>query len=397
MADITSLLILLGWAVVLGSAAYLALTWASVVAHGRPSRSAPPAPHVTPATILKPLCGWEPGLEVALESFLSQQTEAPIRFVFGVASAQDEALSVARAVAERWPQHRVEFRVDARRHGANPKVDNLINMARSGLDEIVVVSDSDVVIPPGALQRLLDHIADPAVGAVTTLYRGRPFGGGTAQKLGALYLDGWFLPTAVLHARLATPQVCYGPMTAIRRKVLDGVGGLKALANSLADDTELGMLTRRQGYEIAFSPDIAETWVSDGSIRELFRHELRWAKTIRALKPVGYVALIFTHPGPIPLLLALLTNSPVAWGAVLCLMLLRWLMVQAVWRRFGRASDLRSASPLELWLREQLYFAVWISGFFGRNVVWRGREFLIREGARMEQAAPVNFAEVEPS
>src|SRR5207249_1153217 len=235
------------------------------------------------------------------------------------------------------PDRQVEFCIDLRSHGANPKVSNLINMAAGGLDEIIVISDSDVVIAPGALQRLVDAMAAKGVGAVTSLYRGRPVTNSAVPLFGALYLDGWFLPTAVLHARLATPQVCYGPLTAIRREVLAQAGGLSSLADSLADDTELGRLTRRQGLRIAFAPDVAETWVNERTWRELFQHELRWARMIRALEPQGYLASIFMHPGPLPLLLALLEEDWLVWAACAGVLLLRWALVSLTWRRFGRA------------------------------------------------------------
>ena len=174
MPHIIAVLTIAGWIVLCGNAAYLLLTIASVLTHrSRFGRSRANAQTV-PATVLKPLCGPEPGLEAALESFLSQETLAPVRFVLGAASATDRALPIARAVAARYPHQRVEIRGDPRRYGTNPKVDNLINMSQSGLDEIVVVSDSDIVIPPGSLQRLLDQFSGPGVGAVTTLYRGRP-------------------------------------------------------------------------------------------------------------------------------------------------------------------------------------------------------------------------------
>lgn len=384
---ILGLTVVLCWIVAAGNAGYLLLALLSIWMHRAPAHLAAASDPPPTVTVLKPLCGAEPGLELALESFLAQAVDGPLRIVFGVASAQDGALRIAQEAAHRHPEVSVEFCINHAQHGANPKVSNLINMASRGLDEIVVVSDSDVVIPQGALQRLIDQFRAPDVGATTTLYRGRPVDGGhLAQRMGALYLDGWYLPSAILHARLASPQVCFGPMTALRRAVLDRTGGFQTLADSLADDTELGSLTRRAGYRIAFSPDIAETWVSDGGIAALFAHELRWARTIRALKPVGYVASIFTHPGPAPLLLALLSGGVMPWAVCAGLIILRWSLVQATWRKFGRARDLPNAGPILLWLREQLYFAVWICGHFGRHIVWRGNAFTI--GAKASLIRP---------
>ena len=375
------------WLLVCGAAAYLLLAIGSVIAFRPPK---PPAPIVsTPVTVLRPLCGDEQGLEAGLQSLLSQEVDnSRFRFVFGVASAGDAALPIARAVAARFPDRRIAFVLDAATHGANPKVSNLINMAQGGLDPLVVISDSDVVLPPGSLKALVDAASPDDVGAVTALSRGRPGDRSSfAQRLGALYLDGWFLPTALLHARLAPAAVCYGQLTAIKREVLDHGGGFEAIADSLADDTELGHLTRRAGRRIVFAPHVVDVWVNDADLKSLFRHELRWARTIRALQPRGYVASIFMHPGPLPLLLTVIDPGLRAWGAVIGLTLLRYALVWTVKARFGRTESLRGADIFTVWIREQLYFIVWIAGFFGRKINWRGRELQVGPNATVEAPA----------
>jgi ceramide glucosyltransferase len=195
-------------------------------------------------TVLKPLCGDEDGLEAAIESFVAQAVPGAVTHVFGVADGGDPALAVARRVAARHPGVDCRFVVDATVHGANPKVSNLVNMARAlpeGLGEVVVISDSDIVIAPGVLARAVDRLAEDGVGAVTALYRARPGRcGDQVRRLGAWFIDYWFLPMAVLHARLAPLQVTYGPLTAVRREVLAAAGGLEALAPHLSDDAELG-------------------------------------------------------------------------------------------------------------------------------------------------------------
>ncbi len=373
-----------GWAITAGAVAYLVLALISLLAHRRDRVGG--SPFRCSTMVLKPLCGDEPGLEAALESFVTQRTAGPVRYVFGVAAEDDGALRIARSLIERHPDVSMDVVVNPRAHGSNPKVSNLINMTQAGMDEVIVIADSDVIIQPGALQALLDELGTPDVGAATCLYRGRTsHPHGFASTLGALYLDGWFLPAAVLHARLATPQVCYGPMTALRRELLQDGGGFQALASSLADDTELGHLTRRQGFRIAIAPVIAETLVNERGMEDLFSHELRWARTMRALQPLGYPAMIFTHPGPISLALAVLSPSIATASAALALVLLRWALVSIVHRKFGRAPGLAAPGPGLLVLREQIYFWVWVAGFFGTQIRWRGRLFEIGDGATLRQ------------
>ena len=384
------------WLLVVGSAAYLSLAILSVAAF-RPCAGSQPV-RAQRVTVMRPLCGGERGLDEGIESLLSQAIDKRlVRFVFGVTSVTDPALSIARQVADRFPDRRVQFVVDPTVHGTNPKVSNLINMSVDGLDELVVVTDSDVVLPPGSLQRLIDAAEPVHVGAVTALSRGRPGEAlSRSQRFGALYLDGWFLPTALLHARLGEASVCYGQLTAIKREVLPG-GSFEALADVLADDTELGHLARRAGRSIRFAPDVVEAWVNDTDLTALFTHELRWARTIRALQPVGYVASIFMHPGPLPLCLVAMQPTIATASAAVGLVALRWLLVTLTHARLGRAAELKHADPISLWLRDQIYFGVWVSGFFGHKIAWRGRQLWVGPAAtvsvrRTNQNGSTNLA-----
>ena len=356
--------------------AYLLLALASVAAHRQkpgPGWAQPPS-----ITLLKPLCGIEDGLDEALASFLAQETRSAVRFVFGVADAGDPALSLARQVAARFPEQDVAFVIDATVHGPNPKVSNLVNMAAAGLGDMVAISDSDVIIAPGALQRAIDSLAPSDVGAVTALYRAKPgLGGDRIRTFGAWFLDYWFLPMAVLHARIAPLSVTYGPLTLIRRELLDRVGGFAALANHLSDDAELGRLVRAAGYTVAFIPDIAETLVNDASHPALFNHELRWARTVRGLDPLGFAASLVSHPGPLPLLLLLLRPGIASIALIVTPLLLRWLLVRMVEHRFGHAAGLARPGLLAIWRRDCYCFAVWASAFAARRVGWRGQRLSV--------------------
>ncbi len=362
----------------LAGIAYLLLVLASVAAwrpRSGPGWAQPPA-----VTLLKPLCGLEEGLDEALASFLSQETSSPVRFVFGVADKSDPALALAHEVASRFPQRDVVFVIDPAVHGPNPKVSNLVNMAGEGLAGVVAISDSDVVIGPGVLQRAIDALAAPGIGAVTALYRSRPgIAGHRLRTFGGWFLDYWFLPMAVLHARLAPLSVTYGPLTLIRSEVLEAAGGLAALADHLSDDAELGRRVRAAGYDIAFTPDPAETLVNDASHGELFDHELRWARTVRGLDPLGFAASVVSHPGPLPLLL-LLYPGPLAVLSIFLPLLLRWSLVHLVERRFGRAGGMPKPGPIGIWLRDCYCFAVWAAAFTVARVGWRGQRLAVHGG-----------------
>ena len=361
------------------SCAYLLLAMAAVATlrlETGPGWPVPPA-----VTVLKPLCGDEDGLEAALASFLSQQAPFTVTWVFGVADPADPALALAKRVAARHPAAECRFVVDARVHGPNPKVSNLVNMAQAlphGLAEVVVISDSDIVIAPGVLARAVDRLATPGTGAVTALYRARPGRVDSfSRKLGAWFIDYWFLPMAVLHARLAPLSVTYGPLTAIRREVLEAGGGLEGLARHLSDDAELGRRVRDAGWGIAFTPDLAETLVNDATLAELFDHELRWARTVRGLDPVGYLASLVSHPGPLPLLLPLLRFSMLSLLLLLLPSLLHWALARLTARKCGVDAALMPPNLSMVWWRDVFSFAVWARGLMVAQVGWRGARLAV--------------------
>jgi ceramide glucosyltransferase len=375
---IATLFAVLWWAaglLTVGAIAYLLLALTAVLSCRL--RQGPGWPTPPSVTLLKPLCGLEDGLEEALESFLTQEVTSPIRVVFGVADQADHALALARRVAARHPDCAVEFVVDAAVHGPNPKVSNLINMAGTGLGDIVMLSDSDIVITQGTLQRTIDALAAPGVGAVTALYRARPGrAGDRTRTFGAWFLDYWFLPMAVLDAWLRPLTVTYGPLQAIRGEVLEQIGGLAALADRLSDDAELGRLVHLAGWKVAFAPDVVETLVNDADRAELFDHELRWARTVRGLEPTGFLAQVVNHPGPLPLLL-LLRPGLGAICAIVAPVVLRWLLARIVQARFGRAQGLARPGLVGIWLRDVFCLAVWSAAYTVRRVGWRGQRLAV--------------------
>lgn len=379
-----SIVISIAWWVGLGfaatSIAYLLLAMACVAAHR--ASPGPGWPQPPPVTLYKPMCGVEEGLAEALESCLAQQTSFPLRFVFGVADAADPALVLAREISARFPGVECHFVADPSGLGKNPKVANLVNMARAVPPQgVVALSDSDTFMEPGELQASIDALSAPGAGAVTSLYRGRPgVPGDKVRTFGAWLLDYWFLPRSILHARLGPLALTYGPLTALRGDVFARIGGFEAIADEMVDDNALGRLVREAGHEVVFSPRIAQTLVNDATLSELFRHERRWVRVLRAMDPPGFLASVISHSGPLPLLM-LARPGPLAAAGFAAPILLRWLLALQIARRFGKADGMAVPGPLALWLRDLFCFATWLSACFVSHVEWRGTRIDLEEAA----------------
>lgn len=356
--------------------AYLAASTAACLRFAR--RGAAPARHSPAVTILKPLHGAEPGLYENLRSAAVQDYPAH-QLVLGVADPRDAAVPVARALMRDLPGSDIALVVESRTHGTNAKVSNLLNMLPAARHDILVLADSDIHVAPDYLAAVAGPLAEPGVGAVTCLYRGLPCGGPWSE-LGALWVNFGFLPSALLAEMLGAGDGCFGATIALRRPVLDRVGGLARLRDELADDHRLGAAVRGIGLKVVLSRHLVATCVWEPSLRALWRHELRWARTMRAVAPVGYACSLPTHAVALALVAAAADRfalTSCAFLAISCL---------SRWAGARLAAGALGIPATRLWLlpvRDLLSFAVFLASFLGRGVVWRDRAFQVAASGRL--------------
>ncbi len=330
-------------------------------------RNVPPAGARPPLTVLKPLHGDEPLLEQALASFCAQDYPH-FQVVFGVQSADDTAVAVVERLFARFPNLEMELVVDPTLHGTNRKIANLINMFPSVRHNLLVISDSDMHAPPGYLASVADALAVPGTGLVTTLYTGLPAARGLVGELGAAYITQSFAAGALM-ARGLGRQDCMGATMALTRETLMRVGGLPALSPFVADDAVLGAKVRALGKTVALAQSVPATTVGERSLAALFRHELRWARTIRAVEPLGYSVSVIQFPAFWALLTFALSGGAV-WAAWLWLAAVSWrgVLGHSIERGMGGAR-----TPLWLpALRDVLSMAVLLAAYMGGEVAWRG-------------------------
>ena len=122
------------------------------------------------------------------------------------------------------------------------------------------------------------------------------------------------------------------------------------------------------------SPHIVDDVIVEGSLRELFRHELRWARTIRLLAPVGFTGSIVTQP----VVLAALALATGAQSHAALAMLATALVARcANVRLIDRALRLPRTPLWKIPARDVLSFAVFVASFFARKVAWRDSTFRV--------------------
>ncbi|MBX6323103.1 MAG: bacteriohopanetetrol glucosamine biosynthesis glycosyltransferase HpnI [Rhodospirillaceae bacterium] len=323
-----------------------------------------------PVSVLKPVCGLEPGLYENLRSFC-EQNHPGVQTVFAARDADDPAIGVVRRLQRDLPEADITLVAGRAPRATNFKVANLMRAAEVARHDVLVISDSDMRVGPDYLGAVTAPLADPEVGLVTCLYVGRPCGN-LWSMLGAMFINYEFLPAVLVGRLTGAGDGCFGATIALRRETLERVGGFAAFRNRLADDYALGEAVRRLGRKVVLSSYLVDDIVYEPHLRTLFLHELRWARTIRAITPVKYAASAITRPVGLAVIAALLAGfTPETLWAMALALGCRALMIGVMNRTLAL-----KAPPL--WLvpaRELLSLAVLLLSFFGSRVTWRGTDF----------------------
>ena len=338
---------------------------------GEGARDAVAFPSVT---ILKPLHGAEPGLHDKLASFCDQDYPGPVQILFGVQDANDPAVAVVdRLIAER-PGVDLQLLVSTHPAGPNPKVATLIGLQGHIRHDVVVLSDSDVSVERNYLARTVATLAQPAVGLVTCLYRGTPVASLWA-RLASMAIDYDFLPNVLVGLALGLARPCFGSTIAMRRETLERIGGFDAFLEYLADDNAIGEAVRGMGMRVAIPRWFVEHACPERSFMELWSHELRWARTLRAVSPSGYAGMVITFPLPFALLGASLNGLGALGGGSIVAAIACRLVLQL------QVDHTLHVGTSRWWLgppRDLLAFVVYVASFFVDVVSWRGQRYKVR-------------------
>ncbi len=322
-------------------------------------------------SLLKPLHGAEAGLRQNLAAHFFPHLHNPLQIVFGVQRPDDPAADIARAVMAEHPDVPASLAVGDRPAVPNRKVANLIQMIPLATGAILMLSDSDIKPPPDHLNRVLAALNEPEVGVVTCPY----FGVGETglwSEVAGMGLSYQFLPNVITGVSLGMARPCMGSTIALRRDTLERIGGFDAFGAVLADDYAIGAAVRGLGLRSVVTPSLVAHSCSENSLGEVFRHELRWARTVRGVDPAGHAGSLVTHPVPLALIAVLLTGFAAPALAVLAVSVVaRFLLAVVIDRAALRRCRLLWLLPL----RDMLSFAVFVGSFLGRAVEWQGEKF----------------------
>lgn len=337
----------------------------------RPSRR--PPDHDRPVTVLKPLCGNERGLYSNLRSFC-EQSHSCFQIVFGTNRRDDPALAVVDRLSAEYPHLDITVSRQCAPLGCNLKVANLARMLAYARYDTLVIADSDIRVPRDYLARVLAPLAERGVGLVSCLYTSRtPHG--LWSRLAGHYIDDWFVPSVLVSRALGGRLFAFGATLALTRETLDRIGGFESIADYLADDYIVGARIRARGLTTVLSDCVVETETNESSLTSLLTHEKRWMQTIRSAQPIGYAFSFVTLIVPLGVIGWLLAfRQPYLYCFVLLLIVLRCgIRLIGPWRGWRQTLINLALVPV----RDALTACAWVSGLFGRHILWRNRQFAL--------------------
>lgn len=334
-------------------------------------------------SVLKPLAGDEPELAENLGSFF-RLSYPRYEVLCATRDGDDPALAIAREVRSDYPDSDAQLLVAGESDRPNAKVHSLAAMTAVAEGDLVVVSDSDIRAEPALLWELAKDFEDPAVGVVTCPYRAVP-GSSPWSRLEALGMNTEFWSGVLVAQFLAPMNFAVGPTMAVRKSCLDAIGGWDAFGDFLAEDFEVGRQARLAGYEVRLSTHAVEHRIGSQTLRENLVHRLRWRRSTRRSRPVGYWGEIFANPLPWALLLPLAASGATwSWAALGTCVVLRAAAALVV-----GGSVLGDSLPWwRLWLlplQDGLSLLVWVAGLFGSRIVWRGRSYKLSRDGRLRE------------
>ncbi len=292
-----------------------------------------------PVTIMVPLYGAD---FEAYENYtrFCRQDYPEYQIVFGVRDSRDSSLPIVEKLIADFPDRDIALVISDDTIGQNLKVSNLQNMLARVKHEQIVIVDSDIRVGRDYLRKVLAPLSDPRVGLVTCLYR------------------------AAETPDFATKLEAVGITAEFTAGVL--------MAWMLGD-----------GFEVRLSHHVVETAMQPAGFRGMMRHQMRWARSTRISRPMGYLGLILTYGTALALLNVALagasTFSLILLASTLVIRLTMGWMIGVHWLGDRILRKYFWLVPV----RDMLSFLIWCLSWFGKRVEWRGRLFKVERDGKM--------------
>jgi len=375
-ADIEFVLVLLGAAFCIVTAAVHFISILIVTVRGRFAVGRIPAklPAHPPVSILRPLCGMENAIEETIRS--AYTIDYPeFEIVYCVASEKDPVIPLARRIMAEHPAVPSRLLVGDDRISINPKLNNLVKGWKAARYDWIVMADSNVLMPPDYLLRLLDRWV-PGTGLVCS----PPLGDAPDGAFGEIECA--FLNTFQARWQLFSDAIgngfAQGKSMLWRRENLDRHGSIEALAADPAEDAASTKVIRRAGLDVHLVHLPFPQPIGRRTLKAVWSRQLRWARLRRVTFPLFFCAELVVG-GVFPIIAAaalaaadvipfwLVAAYAIAWYGAEVLM-----AIGLGWRAGIRPT-------LALIARDLSLPVLWVAAVSGSGFEWRGNQMNVKE------------------
>ncbi len=331
-------------------------------------------------TIFKPLKGADDYTLNCLESWFAQDYRGQMQLLFGVADPNDPVCSIVRELLKLYPHRDAELVICEPLLGANAKVSTLTHLQKRAKHEFWIVSDADVFGPEDLITEVMAKLNHENVGLVNCFYKLRaPETFGMLWECVAINADFW---SQVCQSNTIRPMnFALGAVMAVKREAALGIGGFEVLLNQLADDYQLGRQVADAGWTINLSAVPVECREEAKGFVETWKHQLRWARTIRVCQPAPYFASILANLTLFAFLEACLSGNWLSFsGWVSARSGMAAITSHKMTRRWDGFVEAFVFAPL----KDFLQCAIWLAAFVGSTVIWRNQKYLVKRGGDLE-------------
>lgn len=353
----------------LGAAVLLHLATVFLAARrysGRPALAT--GSDLPPLTLLRPVCGVDTFDEETLRSsFLQDYPDFEI--IFCAARADDPACALVQKLMLDYPQVQARLMVGESDITGNPKVNNLQKGYDAALYDHVVMTDSNLMLPPDYLRQLVACWTDDSIGLVTAPAAGnRAVGMWGALECAFLntHQGRWQLAADAVGLGYAQGKTLFG-----KRSVIEAGGGLAALGRDLAEDVAMTKLIRGQNKRVRLVQQLFFQPIGEKTFQHVWARQVRWSQIRRQ----GFLHLFLLEMFQGPVLPIVLTAILIAIGAThwVALPALLILWYGAEWALARHASwPCGTKDIVACILRDALIPAIWCVTWTRKGLVWRG-------------------------
>jgi len=131
------------------------------------------------------------------------------------------------------------------------------------------------------------------------------------------------------------------------------------------------------GKRVVLSDSVVETSLGAGRWMDVWKHQVRWSRTIRVSRPAGYFGYLVTQAT----FWCMVAAGFGHWQIASIGLIVRLIAAAVALRTLGDTQLFRVALVP---LRDLFGLAVWVAGLGGREVEWRGLRFRLLSDGRIK-------------